>query len=97
MPTLTLFEVERGAVVSDCMDETQEFISGNLRYLHELLTPIKSEIGQSSDFTFICYEEDWSFAAKIEKVELSRVSKGNGLILEGGQCAYDLILEEIDS
>ena len=89
------FQIQRGAVVSDCMEETYQFISQNLHYLHDALIPLRDEILESSTFSFICYEENWSFAANIEKVELGRVSSGTGIIQEGNQCSYDELLESI--
>jgi len=90
------FQIQRGSVVSDCMEETYQFISQNLSYLHDTLIPLRDELLESSEFTFICYEENWSFASKVERVELGRVSSGHGLIQEGSQCAYDELLESLD-
>jgi len=89
------FEIQRGAVVSDCMEETYDFITKNLHYLHDSLIPIRDEVLGSSEFTFVCYEENWSFAASVDKVELGKISAGSGVIQEGNQCAYDQLLETL--
>ena len=89
------FQIQRGAVVSDCMQKTYDFISGNLNYLHDAIIPIRDEVLESSDFTFICYERNWTFAVDIDKVELGQVSAGSGVIQEGNQCAYDELLESV--
>jgi len=52
--------------VSDCMQKTYDFISGNLTYLHDALIPVRDEVLESSDFTFICYERNWTFAVDID-------------------------------
>lgn len=95
MTNLTHYTVDRGKVQSDCMPETHQFISQNLKYLYESLMPIKEEIAQSGPFSFVCYEDNWSFAAKIDKVELARVSSASGVIQEGRECAYDELISII--
>lgn len=97
MSNRIFFQVQRGSVVSDCMEETYQFISNNLRYLHESLIPIRDEILENSEFTFISYEDNWTFAASIDKVELRRVAQGSGVIQEGSQCSYDEIIEDLNS
>ena len=95
MSNLTHYKVERGEVQSDCMPETHNFISQNLKYLYESLIPVREEIAKSGSFSFICYEDNWSFTAKIDKVELARVSSASGVIQEGHECSYDELLSEI--
>ena len=90
------FEVQRGTIVSDCMEETYQFISNNLKYLHDSLKPIRDEVLDDSNFTFIGYEENWSFATTINKVELGKVSSGHGVILEGNQCSYSDLLHSME-
>ena len=87
------YEIQRGSVVSDCMEETYQFISQNLNYLHDALIPIRDEILDSNTFSFVCYEENWSFAAKIDRVELGKIAAGSGVIQEGNHCSYDEITE----
>jgi len=95
MSNLTEFQVERGKVESDCMPETFNFISQNLKYLYDSLIPVREELAKTGPFSFICYEDNWSFAAKIEKVELARVSTAKGVIHEGRDCAYDELVPTI--
>ena len=91
------FQIQRGTVVSDCMQQTYDFISENLTYLHDALIPVRDAVLESSDFKFICFEQNWSFAVNIDRVELGQVSAGNGAIQEGNQCSYDELLESISS
>ena len=95
MSNLTHYKVEQGEVYSDCMPETHNFITQNLKYLNQLLIPVREEIAKSGPFTIICYEDNWSFAAKIEKIELAKVSSAIGVIQEGSECSYDEIVSLI--
>lgn len=89
----THFEIQRGSVLSDCMEKTYEFITQNLDYLHESLIPVREEVVPGNEFKFICYEKNWSFAVNVEQVELGQIASGSGIVKEGGQCAYDELLE----
>ncbi len=95
MSNLIHFEVQRGQVVCDCMEETYQFISQNLGYLHEQLLPVRDELLGAGDFTFICHEENWTFAARVDKAELGRVSIGSGIIKDGNSSSYDEVLERL--
>ena len=95
MSNSTHFEVQRGALVSDCMENTYDFINENLRYLHEALTPVRDELFDSSNFMFVCYEQQWTFALNVKKVELGSVSSCSGVIQEGGKCSYDELIASI--
>ncbi len=96
MSNLIHFEIQRGKIVSDCMEQTYQFISKNLSYLHEQLVPVRDELLESSNFTFICYEENWTFAARVDKAELGCVSSGSGIIKDGNNCSYDEVLEKLE-
>jgi len=89
------FEIQRGSVVSDCMEDTYDFISENLKYLHNALVPVRDEILEANNFSFVCYEDNWTFAVKIERVELGKVASGSGVIQDGNRCYYDELLETL--
>ncbi|MDB9741360.1 hypothetical protein OAB00_00755 [Akkermansiaceae bacterium] len=90
------YEIKRGSVVSDCMEETYQFITENSQYFHGVLKPIRDEFADQGTITYISYERNWSFATSVEKSELGRISSGKGAISEGSKCCYDELIETIE-
>jgi len=81
---------------SDCMELTLQFLQENLRFLNDAIKPVKRELSDSGEFSFICYEESWSFGVHIDKIELAAVSKAKGMLAEGNKCSYSEIYEELN-
>lgn len=95
MSNRTHFEVQRGAVVSDCMENTFDFISQNLEYFYDALRPAREALNDGGEITFISLEDQWSFACHVEKSELGRVASGKGVIAESSACLFDEILDDL--
>lgn len=91
------YEIVQGAVVSDCLPETHQFIEQNSQYFHTTLKPIRDALADEGDVVFISYEKSWSFASAVKKAELGRISSGKGAISEGGVCSYDELLSSLSS
>ncbi len=91
------YEITQGAVVSDCLPETHQFIEENSQYFHTILKPIRTALEDEGQIIFISYEKSWSFASAVEKAELGRISSGKGIIVEGGVCSYDELLSSLNS
>lgn len=95
MANQTYFKIQRGSIVSDCMQETYDFISQNLEYFHTALQPAREALTSDGSLTFISHESQWSLACRIDKSELGKVAAGEGSIIEGGHCPYDELLKEL--
>lgn len=96
MADYTYFQVQRGSIVSDCMEETYEFINQNLEFFYHNLKDIKEAIGSDGPFTFISHEDRWSFACRVDRSELGRVAAGQGFVTEGADCPYNDIISKLD-
>lgn len=96
MENYTPFSVKNGNIESDCMESTHRFISDNVKYLIDAIKPIRAEVTKSSKFSFVFYEDNWSFATKIDNMELGAITDGVGGILESRVCEYDAIFEELE-
>ena len=96
MSNKTKFKIERGSIVSDCMDDTRDFITQNLEYFYNSLQSAREALSDEGEITFISLEDHWSFACHIEKSELGKVAKGKGIIAESSACLYDEILKDLD-
>lgn len=95
MANQTYFKIQRGAIVSDCMEETYDFISQNLQYFYQALKPVEDAISDGGPMTFISHENQWTFAVCVEKSELGKVATGKGIISEGNSCPYDQLLNDL--
>jgi len=93
----TFFQVQRGAVVSDCMEETYDFINQNLEFFYQNLKPVREALGADDYFVFVSHEDRWSFSCRVDRVELGRVAQGVGIISEGSNCPYDTVTEELSN
>ncbi len=93
MADQTLFKVQRGEVVSDCMKSTYGFISENLDFFYHNLKAIREILNPEEEFTFISHEDRWSFSCRVDKVELGVIANGEGAIREGSTCPYNEIRE----
>ncbi len=91
MADQTLYQAQRGEVVSDCMPATYDFILENLEFFYHNLKPVREILGADDFFLFISHEDRWSFSCRVDKVELGRVSNGAGVIREGSSCPYNEI------
>jgi len=89
MADQTLFQVQRGEVVSDCMQTTFNFIEENLEFFYHNLKPIREILEAEDFFLFVSHEDRWSFSCRVDRVELGRVANGVGVIREGSACPYD--------
>ena len=92
MTNQTPFKIQQGAVISDCMQETHDFITQNLEYFHSALQPAREALGNEAAITFISHESQWSLACRIDKSELGKVAAGAGIISESSVCPYDDLL-----
>lgn len=81
--------------MSDCMQETYDFISQNLEYFHLALQPAREALSDDGSLTFISHETQWSLACRIDRSELGKIAQGEGSISEGGGCSYDKLLEQL--
>ncbi len=95
MKDVTTYTVEKGKVISDCMEETEVLIAQNLEYINQALSPIRNELAKPGDFSFICYESAWTLAATVELVEQSKVTKAHGVVNVGDACVYDELLDSM--
>lgn len=93
MSNQTFFQIQRGSVVSDCMQETYDFIVQNLDYFHSALQPAREALANEGPILFISHETQWSFACRIDKSELGKVASGVGIISEAHACPYDELLK----
>lgn len=91
----TYFEIQRGEIISDCMQETYDFISQNLAYLHSELKPIREALPDDGPFTFISHEDQWSLAVCVEKTELGKLATGRGIISECNNSAYSELVKGV--
>ena len=91
------YDIKQGEVNADCLPETLQFISENSQYFHTALKEMRDELSDLGEITYISYEKNWSFASVIERSELGRISLGKGVIVEGGKCSYDTILDVLKS
>lgn len=97
MADQTLFKVQRGEVVSDCMKSTYDFISENLEFFYHNLKPVREIFNAEESFTFISHEDRWSFSCRVDKVELGVIANGEGVIREGNTCPYDEVQEMLST
>lgn len=93
MADQTLYQVQRGEVVSDCMQSTFDFIDENLEFFYHNLKPVREILEADDFFLFITHEDRWSFSCRVDRVELGRVASGAGVIREGSSCPYDGITD----
>jgi len=96
MENFTPFIIKNGGIESSSMSSTKEFMNDNLKYLVDAFKPIRSQISKTSQFSFVCYEDNWSFAARVDNMELGAASEGAGGILEGQVCEYDSLFERLE-
>ena len=97
MSDQTFYQVQRGRVVSDCMEGTYEFINQNLEFFFHGLKPLKEALNTTGPMTFISHEDRWSFSCRVDRAELGQVATGQGYITEGADCPYDDIYEKLSS
>lgn len=93
MSNQTFFQIQRGSVVSDCMQETYDFIVRNVDYFHSALQPAREALANEGSITFVSHESQWSFACRIDKSELGKAAAGVGIISETHVCPYDDLLK----
>ncbi len=87
----TLYQIQRGEVVSDCMQSTYDFINENLEFFSHNLKTVRDVLDGGDFFLFISHEDRWSFSCRIDKFELGKVANGAGVIREGDSCPYNEI------
>lgn len=91
MADQTLYQVQRGEVVSDCMQSTFDFIEENLDFFYHNLKEVRDLLEADDFFLFISHEDRWSFSCRVDKAELGKVANGAGVVREGSTCPYDEI------
>jgi len=87
------YKIKKGVVECDYKEKTQEFISGNVKYLNDLLVTLKNEVLPGNEFTMICKEKTLSFAVEVDEVERGQVANGVGALVYDRLCKYDEMLE----
>ena len=95
MNNQTTFSIKQGNLTSHCLPETQAFLRQNLDFFHKYVADMRNALNSDGPMILVSNEEQWNFAARIDRTELGKIVESSGVLIESGRCKFDEVVDSL--